>query len=85
MTAPERSQRLRDTIRLIKRDLLSGQENRQRYDLGLAAAELVSLSNGEVKSLRKLAELAVGQVPGCAAAHASIWSHGELKIGRAHV
>ncbi len=47
-------------------------------DLGLAAAELVSLSNGEVKSLRKLAELAVGQVPGCAAAHASIWSHGEL-------
>ncbi len=36
MTAPERSQRLRDTIRLIKRDLLSGQENRQRYDLGLA-------------------------------------------------
>ena len=38
VTAPERSQRLRDTIRLIKRDLLSGQENRQRYDLGLAAA-----------------------------------------------
>ena len=36
VTAPERSQRLRDTIRLIKRDLLSGQENRQRYDLGLA-------------------------------------------------
>ena len=38
VTAPERSQRLRDTIRLIKRDLLSGHENRQRYDLGLAAA-----------------------------------------------
>lgn len=38
VTAPERSQRLRDTIRLIKRDLLSGQENRHRYDLGLAAA-----------------------------------------------
>jgi hypothetical protein len=36
VTAPERSQRLRDTIRLIKRDLLSGQENRQRYDFGLA-------------------------------------------------
>ena len=36
VTAPERSQRLRDTTRLIKRDLLSGQENRQRYDLGLA-------------------------------------------------
>lgn len=38
VTAPERSQRLRDTIRLIKRDLLSGQENRQRYDLGLQPA-----------------------------------------------
>lgn len=38
VTAPERSQRLRDTIRLIKRDLLSGQENRQRYDLGLPTA-----------------------------------------------
>lgn len=38
VTSPERSQRLRDTIRLIKRDLLSGQENRQRYDQGLAAA-----------------------------------------------
>lgn len=36
VTAPERSQRLRDTIRLIKRDLLSGRENRQQYDLGLA-------------------------------------------------
>jgi Double zinc ribbon len=38
VTAPERSQRLRDTIRLIKRDLLSGLENRQRYDVALAAA-----------------------------------------------
>jgi hypothetical protein len=38
VTAPERSQRLRDTIRLIKRDLLSGQEDRQRYDLGLPGA-----------------------------------------------
>jgi DNA-directed RNA polymerase subunit RPC12/RpoP len=36
VTAPERSQRLRDTIRLIKRDLLSGQENRRRYDVGQA-------------------------------------------------
>lgn len=36
VTAPERSQRLRDTIRLIKRDLLSGRENRQQYDPGLA-------------------------------------------------
>jgi DNA-directed RNA polymerase subunit RPC12/RpoP len=45
VTAPERSQRLRDTIRLIKRDLLSGQEHRQRYDLGLAPA--FSGSGGE--------------------------------------
>jgi hypothetical protein len=47
-------------------------------DLGIAAAELVSLSNGEVKSLRKLAELAVARVPGCAAAHVTIWRYGEL-------
>jgi double zinc ribbon protein len=31
-TAPERSQLLRETIRSIKRDLLSGPENRRRYD-----------------------------------------------------
>jgi hypothetical protein len=31
-TAPERSQSLRETIRAIKRDLLSGPENRQQYD-----------------------------------------------------
>ncbi len=47
-------------------------------DLGLGATELASLSNGEVKSLLKLAELAVRQVPGCAAAHATIWHYGEL-------
>jgi hypothetical protein len=47
-------------------------------DLGREAAELVSLSNGEVKALHKLAELAVRQVPGCAAAHATIWRDGEL-------
>lgn len=34
-TAPERSQLLRETIRSIKRDLLSGQENRSRYDASL--------------------------------------------------
>jgi hypothetical protein len=38
VTAPERSQRLRDTVRAIKRDLLSGPENRARYDAGLAVA-----------------------------------------------
>lgn len=47
-------------------------------DLGLEAADLVRLSNGEVKSLHKLAELAVRQVPGCAAAHATTWRDGEL-------
>jgi hypothetical protein len=47
-------------------------------DLGHEAADLVSLSNGEAKSLNKLAELAVRQVPGCAAAHATLWRDGEL-------
>jgi hypothetical protein len=47
-------------------------------DLGHEAADLVSLSHGESKSLSKLAELAVRQVPGCAAAHATIWRDGEL-------
>ena len=47
-------------------------------DLGLGSAELLSLSNSEAKSLGKLAELAVSQVPGCAAAHAAIWRDGEL-------
>jgi ANTAR domain len=47
-------------------------------DLGLKAAELASLSNGEAKSLNQLAELAVRQVPGCAAAHVTIWHDGEL-------
>ena len=47
-------------------------------DLGHEATELVSLSIGEAKSLSRLAELAVRQVPGCAAAHATIWRDGEL-------
>jgi hypothetical protein len=47
-------------------------------ELGGDAAELLSLSNGEVKSLKMLAELAVRQVPGCAAAYAAIWRGGEL-------
>lgn len=47
-------------------------------DLGYEAAELVSLSATEATSLYKLAELAVRQVPGCAAAHAAIWRDGEL-------
>ncbi len=36
VTAPERSQRLRDTVRAIKRDLLSGPESRRRYDAARA-------------------------------------------------
>ena len=47
-------------------------------DLGIDATELVSLSMGEAKSLSKLADLAVRQVPGCAVAHATIWRDGEL-------
>ena len=47
-------------------------------DLGHGAAELVSLSTGEVKALHKLAELVVREVRGCAAAHATIWRDGEL-------
>ncbi len=50
----------------------------QVEDLGHEAADLVSLSNGEAKSLNKLAEMAVRQVPGCAAAVATIWRDGEL-------
>lgn len=34
-TAPERSQSLRETIRAMKHDLLSGPENRRRYDARL--------------------------------------------------
>ncbi|MCL2582851.1 MAG: GAF and ANTAR domain-containing protein [Streptosporangiales bacterium] len=47
-------------------------------DLGYGAAELLSLSVGEARSLSRLAELAVRQIPGCAAAHAAIWRDGEL-------
>jgi hypothetical protein len=47
-------------------------------DLGYEATKLVSLSIGEAKSLSRLAELAVRQVPGCAAASATIWRGGEL-------
>ena len=52
-------------------------------DLGQVATELASLSNGEARSLSKLAEMAVSQVPGCAAAHASIWRDGELSAAAA--
>jgi hypothetical protein len=37
-TAPERSQQLRDKVRAVKRDLLSGPESRARYDASRAEA-----------------------------------------------
>jgi hypothetical protein len=37
ITAPERARQLRDQVRAIKRDLLSGAESRQRYDHRLVA------------------------------------------------
>jgi hypothetical protein len=48
-------------------------------DLGHEATELVSLANGEARSLSRLAEMTVRQVPGCAAANVTIWRDGELK------
>jgi hypothetical protein len=48
-------------------------------DLGYEAAELLSLvTAGEARSLNKLTQIAVSQVPGCSAANASIWRDGEL-------
>ena len=47
-------------------------------DLGHGATDLVSLSNGEARSLSKLAEMTVRQVPGCAAAHVTLWRDGEV-------
>jgi ANTAR domain len=48
-------------------------------DLGSEAAELLSLTGiGEARSLNKLAELAVKQVPGCSGAYATVWRDREL-------
>jgi hypothetical protein len=48
-------------------------------DLGYEAAELLSLvTAGEARSLNKLTQIAVSQVPGCSAANASIWRDGEM-------
>jgi hypothetical protein len=48
-------------------------------DLGYEAAELLSLvTAGEARSLNKLAQIAVHQVPGCSAASASVWRDGEV-------
>jgi ANTAR domain len=48
-------------------------------DLGYEAAGLLSLvAAGEARALNKLAQIAVSQVPGCAAANASIWRDGEM-------
>jgi hypothetical protein len=46
--------------------------------LGLQAAELLSVTNaGEARSLRRLAEMAAWQVPGCSGANAVVWHDGE--------
>jgi hypothetical protein len=47
--------------------------------LGLEAAELLSLTSaGEARSLRKLAEMAARQVPGCSGANAAVWYDQEV-------
>jgi hypothetical protein len=47
--------------------------------LGYEAAELLSLTNaGEARSLSKLAEMAVSQVPGCSGANVVAWYDQEL-------
>jgi hypothetical protein len=48
-------------------------------DLGHDATELLSLTSpGEARSLSRLASLAVGRVPGCSGAHATVWLDGEM-------
>jgi hypothetical protein len=48
-------------------------------DLGYEAAELLSLMPaGQARSLNKLAEVAVRQIPGCSAASTSVWHGKEL-------
>jgi|GEM_PF-2121644 hypothetical protein len=44
ITAPERARQLRDQIRTMKRDLLSGAEQRERYDHQLAAQGMNQLA-----------------------------------------
>jgi hypothetical protein len=51
VTAPERSQRLRDQVRAIKRDLLSGPESRERYDTARAAAAAEAAGPAEVPTV----------------------------------
>jgi hypothetical protein len=52
---------------------------REAARLGQEAAGLLSLATtGEARSLGKLAELAVRQVPGCSGAHAMMWRDGEI-------
>ena len=58
VTAPERSQRLRDTVRAIKRDLLSGPEARARYDARRDAA-----ASPQAPSAASAASAASGTVP----------------------
>ena len=46
-------------------------------DLGLEAAELLSIDVSEARALNSLAELAAAQVRGCSAACAIVWQDGE--------
>src|SRR5258708_22320172 len=52
---------------------------REAAHLGQEATQLLSLANiGEARSLSRLAALAVRQVPGCSAAHVTVWRDGEM-------
>lgn len=54
-------------------------EDARTEDLGVEVAELLGLSRaGQARSLNRLATLAVRQVPGCSAAHATLWHAREL-------
>jgi hypothetical protein len=55
-TAPERSQQLREQVRAIKRDLLSGTEARERYDAGRVTAASTTGETAEAPAQEQAAE-----------------------------
>lgn len=63
ITAPERATALRDQIRAIKRDLLSGTEQRQRYDERLAQQEGASAFLAPASAQAPSPEPAAGPQP----------------------
>jgi len=66
VTAPERSRLLRDQIRAIKQDLLSGDDQRQRYDQQRAQAEAARAQGrnmGWSPALQRPAQGAAWQAP----------------------